>query len=173
MFFIGGRLLRSDWTTVYACLGCRLGGRDNSTSPLVLMTFVTELSSNGCNYHVLQQRVFLCLRFYMKSAPNIRRSYSSAFHFQKLASGSNSSVTITFSIDQLAHFIPYAMLLVSSDLYTSHYYAIYIYIGECVCVCVSFWAYTRRRLWSDRDQIRHTHGDSSRNGNGRNKNYPV
>ena len=50
---------------------------------------------------------------------------------------------------------------------------IYIYIGECVCVCVSFWAYTRRRLWSDRDQIRHTHGDSSRNGNGRNKNYPV
>ena len=56
---------------------------------------------------------------------------------------------------------------------------IYIYIGECVCVsvclsvCVSFWAYTRRRLWSDRDQIWHTHADSSRNGNGRNKNYPV
>ena len=40
-------------------------------------------------------------------------------------------------------------------------------------VCVSFWAYTRRRLRSDRDQIRHTHGDSSRNGNGRNKNYPM
>ena len=40
-------------------------------------------------------------------------------------------------------------------------------------VCVSFWAYTRRRLWSDRDQIRHTHADSYRNGNGRNKNYPV
>ena len=36
-------------------------------------------------------------------------------------------------------------------------------------VCVSFWAYTRRRLWSDRDQIRHTHADSSRNGNGLNK----
>ena len=36
-----------------------------------------------------------------------------------------------------------------------------IYIGECVCVCVcvcvSFQAYTRRRLWSDRNQIWHTH----------------
>ena len=27
----------------------------------------------------------------------------------------------------------------------------------CVSVCVSFQAYTRRRLWSDRDQIWHTH----------------
>ena len=77
--------------------------------------FVTEFGSNGCNYHVLQQRAFLCLRFYRKrkSAPIIRRSYSSAF--QKRASGSNSSVTITFSIDQLAYFISYAMLLVSSS----------------------------------------------------------
>ena len=51
---------------------------------------------------------------------------------------------------------------------------LYLYRRVCVClsVCVSFWAYTRRRRWSDRDQIRHTHGDSSRNGNGRNKNYP-
>ena len=40
-----------------------------------------------------------------------------------------------------------------------------------MCVCVSFWAYTRRRLWSDRDQIWHTHADSSRNGNGLNKNF--
>ena len=38
-------------------------------------------------------------------------------------------------------------------------------------MCVSFWAYTRRRLWSDRDQIWHTHADSSRNGNGLNKKF--
>ena len=52
--------------------------------------------------------------------------------------------------------------------------AIYIYIGECVCVCVcvSFQAYTRRRLWSDRDQIWHTHADSHRKGSGQNKNLP-
>ena len=69
----------------------------------------------------------------------------------------------------------------SSPLHTAIYWHVwcsafvylYLDIGECVCVCVSFWAYTRRPLWSDRDQIRHTHGDSSRNGNGRNKNYPV
>ena len=41
-----------------------------------------------------------------------------------------------------------------------------IYIGECVCVCVSFQAYTRRRLWSDRDQIWHTHADPPRKGSG-------
>ena len=40
-------------------------------------------------------------------------------------------------------------------------------------VCVSFQAYTRRRLWSDRDQIWHTHADSSpRKGSGQNKNLP-
>ena len=51
---------------------------------------------------------------------------------------------------------------------------IYIYIGECVCVCVcvSFQAYTRRRLWSDRDQIWHTHANSPRKGSGQNKNLP-
>ena len=42
----------------------------------------------------------------------------------------------------------------------------------CVCVCVSFQAYTRRRLWSDRDQIWHTHADSPRKGSGQNKNLP-
>ena len=42
----------------------------------------------------------------------------------------------------------------------------------CVCVCVSFQAYTRRRLWSDRDQIWHTHADSPRKGSGLNKNLP-
>ena len=55
-----------------------------------------------------------------------------------------------------------------------------IYIGECVCVCVcvcvsvcvSFQAYTRRRLWFDRDQIWHTHADSPRKGSGQNKNLP-
>ena len=41
-----------------------------------------------------------------------------------------------------------------------------------VCVCVSFQAYTRRRLWSDRDQIWHTHADSPRKGSGQNKNLP-
>ena len=52
---------------------------------------------------------------------------------------------------------------------------IYIYIGECVCVCVhvcvcvSFRRYTRRRLWSNRDQIWHTHADSSPNGSELNK----
>ena len=37
-------------------------------------------------------------------------------------------------------------------------------------VCVSFRRYTRRRLWSDRDQIWHTHADSSPNGSELNKN---
>ena len=41
-----------------------------------------------------------------------------------------------------------------------------------VRVCVSFQAYTRRRLWSDRDQIWHTHADSPRKGSGQNKNLP-
>ena len=44
-----------------------------------------------------------------------------------------------------------------------------IYIAECVYVCVSFRAYTRRRLWSDHDQIWHTHSDSSPKGSGLNK----
>ena len=42
----------------------------------------------------------------------------------------------------------------------------------CVCVCVSFRQYTRRRLWSDRDEILHTHADSSPNGSELNKNQP-
>ena len=41
-----------------------------------------------------------------------------------------------------------------------------------MCVCVSFQAYTCRRLWSDRDQIWHTHADSPRKGSGQNKNLP-
>ena len=40
-------------------------------------------------------------------------------------------------------------------------------------VCGSFQAYTRRRLWSDRDQIWHTHVDSPRKGSGQNKNLPL
>ena len=43
-------------------------------------------------------------------------------------------------------------------------------LSVCVCVCVSFRRYTRRRLWSDRDQILHTHADSSPNGSELNKN---
>ena len=43
-------------------------------------------------------------------------------------------------------------------------------MSVCVCVCVSFRQYTRRRLWSDRDQILHTHADSSPNGSELNKN---
>ena len=39
-------------------------------------------------------------------------------------------------------------------------------------VYVSFRAYTRRRLWSDRNQIWHTHADYSPNGSGLNKNQP-
>ena len=39
-------------------------------------------------------------------------------------------------------------------------------------VCVSFQRYTRRRMWSDRDQIWHTHADSSPNGSELNKNKP-
>ena len=42
----------------------------------------------------------------------------------------------------------------------------------CLCVCVSFRLYTRRRLWSDRDHILHTHADSSPNGSELNKNQP-
>ena len=40
----------------------------------------------------------------------------------------------------------------------------------CVYLCVSFRRYTRRRLWSDRDQIWHTHAGSSPNGSELNKN---
>ena len=40
----------------------------------------------------------------------------------------------------------------------------------CVYVCVSFRRYTRRRLWSDWDQIWHIHADSSPNGSVLNKN---
>ena len=40
----------------------------------------------------------------------------------------------------------------------------------CVCVRVSFRAYARRRLWSDPDQMCHTHADYSPKGNGLNKN---
>ena len=39
-------------------------------------------------------------------------------------------------------------------------------------VRVSFQAYTRRRLWSDRNQIWHTHANSPRKGSGQNKNLP-
>ena len=70
------------------------------------------------------------------------------------------------------------------------------YIGECVCVCVracvracvcvcvcvsvclcvcilpSVYTSPRGRLWSDRDQIWHTHVDSSPKGSGLNKNLP-
>ena len=42
----------------------------------------------------------------------------------------------------------------------------------CLSVCVSFRRYTRRRLWSDRDQIWHTHADSTPNGSELNKNQP-
>ena len=48
--------------------------------------------------------------------------------------------------------------------HTSSLRSLYTY----VCVCVSFQAYTRRRLWSDRDQIWHTHADSPRKGSGKN-----
>ena len=40
----------------------------------------------------------------------------------------------------------------------------------CVCVCVSFRRYIRRRMWSDPDQIWHTHADSSPNGSEQNQN---
>ena len=40
-------------------------------------------------------------------------------------------------------------------------------------LCVSFRAYRRRHLWSDRDQIWHTHADSSPNGSVLNKNHPA
>ena len=50
--------------------------------------------------------------------------------------------------------------------------SISIYESVCVSVCVSFRRYTRRRLWSDRDQIWHTHADSSPNGSELNKNQP-
>ena len=46
-------------------------------------------------------------------------------------------------------------------------------LSVCLSVCVSFRRYTRRRLWSDRDQILHTQADSSPNGSELNKNQPV
>ena len=45
-------------------------------------------------------------------------------------------------------------------------------MSVCLCVCVSFRRYTRRRLWSDRDQILHTHADSSPKDSEVNKNQP-
>ena len=45
-------------------------------------------------------------------------------------------------------------------------------ISRYESVCVSFRRYTRRRLWSDRDQIWQTHADSSPNGSELNKNQP-
>ena len=42
-------------------------------------------------------------------------------------------------------------------------------MSVCLSVCVSFRRYTRRRLWSDRDQILLTHADSSPNGSELNK----
>ena len=52
--------------------------------------------------------------------------------------------------------------------------SLYLYRRVCVCpcVCVSFRRYTRRRLWSERDEILHTHADSSPNGSELNKNQP-
>ena len=41
-----------------------------------------------------------------------------------------------------------------------------------VCVYPSDGIHVRRRLWSDRDQILHTHADSSPNGSELNKNQP-
>ena len=45
-------------------------------------------------------------------------------------------------------------------------------MSVCLCVCVSFRRYTRRCLWSDRDQILHTHADSSPKGSEVNKYQP-
>ena len=42
----------------------------------------------------------------------------------------------------------------------------------CVYVCILPSVCTCRRLWSDRDQIWHTHADSPRKGSGQNKNLP-
>ena len=74
----------------------------------------------------------------------------------------------------------YYLYTILLNNYMTFWVIIYIYIGECVCVClsvclsvcVSFRRYTRRRLCSDRDQILHTHADSSPNGSEQNKNQP-
>ena len=44
-------------------------------------------------------------------------------------------------------------------------------VRACVCLCMLPSVYTSR-LWSDRDQIWHTHADSPRKGSGQNKNLP-
>ena len=41
------------------------------------------------------------------------------------------------------------------------------------CVCVFVYPSVRRRQWSDRDQIWHTHANSPRNGSGLNKISPM
>ena len=69
-------------------------------------------------------------------------------------------------------------------MYTIQYNTIELYCpvnGKFVCsvrvkvnknMYVSFRVYTRRRLWSDQNQIWHTHADSSSNGSGLNKKQP-
>ena len=52
---------------------------------------------------------------------------------------------------------------------------LYLYRRVCVCVsvCVPFQALYTSRLWSDRNQIWHTHADSHRKGSGQNKHLPL
>ena len=55
-------------------------------------------------------------------------------------------------------------------------YIVCVCVCVCVCACVRACVlpsvYTSPYLWSDLDQIWHTHADSSRKGSGLNKNKP-
>ena len=55
---------------------------------------------------------------------------------------------------------------------SSHFGRCHKWVKSRKSVYVSFRAYTRRRLWSDQNQIWPTHADSSLNGSGLNKNQP-
>ena len=57
----------------------------------------------------------------------------------------------------LSNHINIMLLPASHVTYTVYNFTDLINNSVCLSVCLSFQAYTRRRLWSDLDQISHTH----------------
>ncbi len=59
------------------------------------------------------------------------------------------------------------------SIFSNQLYTVYKCFYYIVSMCVSFQAYTRRRLWSDRNHVWHTHADSPRKVVGKIKFGPV